>query len=165
MWKLLRAFLLFFICIMLGGAASEKLKKRAGMLEGLISDLNTMRVRLKNENSGIGSIVSELAENGNLKKFWLEMKKEVDLNRSFAQAFSKSRNMMDGLNKKETEVFGKFAADFGKDDRQSELNRLDALIAEFDEAEKKCRSDYPGKIKLLRSLSTLGGIALALTVI
>lgn len=162
MWKLLCAFLLFLICVLMGGAASEKLKKRADMLSMLLADMKTFRSGLQNENLSVGRIVSELSESGNLRDFWLEMKKEVDLNRSFGEACSKAENAISGLDKKEFEEFKAFAADFGTDDTQSELGRIDTLIEKFEEKERMYKCEYPKKIKLLRSLSLLGGLALAL---
>lgn len=162
MWKLSGAFLLFLICVMLGRTASEKLRKKADMLSALLADMKTMRSHLKNGNMSIGNIAAELSENGRLKDFWAEMKKEVDMNRSFAEAYRNTGKLINGLNKKDLESFETFAEAFGKDDVRSELNRLDALIEKFEEEERMYKCECPQKVKLLRSLSVLGGIALAL---
>lgn len=162
MRKLAGAFLIFIVCVLFGGVSSENLRKRMELLSFLLSDLKTLRNGLKSEKLSVGNMVSELSESGNIKEFWLEMKKGTDLNFSFGDAYLKGGHIIEHIGKKELEAFKTFARDFGKSDLESEIIRLDMLIEKLGEAEKTLKKEYPKKIKLTRSLSALGGIALML---
>lgn len=165
MWRLVYGVILFLIACTLGGLACGKLNNELDALLGMAEDLKIMHNTMKYERSGIIELTSKLRNMGNLSEFWAEMENELRKNDGVMSAWKNASKLLASLNKKDISTLDAFFADFGKGGTQAELNRFEFMLENINESVCKKKTEYESRTKLIRTLSSLAGLALAILVI
>lgn len=165
MWRLVYGVILFLIACVLGGLACGKLNNELDALVGMAEDLKIMHSTMKYERSGVIELTSKLRNMGNLSEFWAEMENELRKNDGVMPAWKNASKLLASLNKKDISTLDAFFADFGKGGTQAELNRFEFTLEKINESVGKKKTEYESRTKLIRTLSSLAGLALAILVI
>lgn len=165
MWRLVYGVILFLIACALGGLACGKLNNELDALLGIAEDLKIMHNTMKYERSGIIELTSKLRNIGKLSEFWSEMEKGLRKNDGVMPAWKNASKLLTNLNKKDISTLDAFFADFGKGGTQAELNRFEFMLENINESVCKKKTEYESKSKLIRTLSSLAGLALAILVL
>lgn len=165
MWRLVYSVILFLIACVLGGLACGKLNNELDALVGMAEDLKIMHSTMKYERSGVIELTSKLRNMGNLSEFWAEMENELRKNDGVMPAWKNASKLLASLNKKDISTLDAFFADFGKGGTQAELNRFEFTLEKINESVGKKKTEYESRTKLIRTLSSLAGLALAILVI
>lgn len=165
MWRLVYGVILFLIACVLGGLACGKLNNELDALVGMAEDLKIMHSTMKYERSGVIELTSKLRNMGNLSEFWAEMENELRKNDGVMPAWKNASKLLASLNKKDISTLDAFFADFGKGGTQAELNRFEFMLEKINESVGKKKTEYESRTKLIRTLSSLAGLALAILVI
>ena len=165
MWRLVYGVILFLIACVLGGLACGKLNNELDALVGMAEDLKIMHSTMKYERSGVIELTSKLRNMVNLSEFWAEMENELRKNDGVMPAWKNASKLLASLNKKDISTLDAFFADFGKGGTQAELNRFEFMLEKINESVGKKKTEYESRTKLIRTLSSLAGLALAILVI
>lgn len=165
MWKLVYGIILFLIACALGGIACGKLSNEFDAISDMSDDLKLMYNTMKYERICIIELTSKLQSVGKLSKFWMEMEKELKRNEGVMSAWQNASKLLTSLNKKDMDMLNAFFADFGKGGTQAELNRFEFMLENINESVHKKKNEYEKRIKLIRTLSSLAGLALAIMVL
>lgn len=165
MWKLVYGVILFLIASALGGIACGKLSNELDALSGMAEDLKIMHNTMKYERSCIIELTSKLRSIGNLPEFWNKMENELKSNNGVMSAWQNASKLLTSLNKKDMSTLDAFFADFGKGGTQAELNRFEFMLENINESVCKKKTEYENRTKLIRTLSSLAGLALAIMVL
>ena len=158
------ALIAFFACTAAGAVRAESYRLRLAVLADLVSDIALAETRLRYARDSVGAIVEELAKNGRLKKLWQEIAALLSNGSSFREAWEKA-SANAALGHAERDAMSSFAAGFGRDDIETELDRLALASAALGAALEEKRRAYPNKAKLAGALGTVLGAALALVIV
>lgn len=165
MIKMLSAAGLFLITALLGCFASGRVNSKLKALSGLVKDFQRMESILRYERGGVMEILLALISSSDNAEFWMEMAGNYRKNPNLSSAWKNSSAKL-MLNDENIEKgLTAFFSDFGSGGTEEETARLRGIISELIGAEEKLKQDCPKRVKLIRTLSVLGGAALALIVL
>lgn len=165
MWRLVYGVILFLIACALGGLACGKLNNELDALLGMAEDLKIMHNTMKYERSCIIELTSKLRNVGKLPEFWSEMENGLKKNDGVMAAWQNASKLLTSLNKKDMSTLDAFFTDFGKGGTQAELNRFEFMLENINESVCQKKAEYESRTKLIRTLSSLAGLALAIMVL
>lgn len=165
MTKMLSAICLLLVTAVLGSFASGRVNAKLKTISGLVADFQRMDSILRYERGGVMKILLALISSSDNAEFWMEMageyRKNPDLLSAWKNASSKLTLNDESIEKSLTAFF----SDFGSGGTEEETVRLKGIISELAGAEEKLKQDCPKRVKFIRTLSVLGGAALALIVL
>lgn len=165
MMNFFAAITAFCISFGAGRIANERLKLRLKAITGLKEDFSKINTSLKYERTAAVKLVKSLAVNGSLHTFWQSMLENLNKNEDLYDAFIRCKHLIPSLTDEEYGMLGNFFISFGSSNVEAELIRVSLLYNSLCESEAKLKNDFMNKTKLARTLSVLGGIAIALLIL
>lgn len=165
MWRMISGVILFLIASTIGGLACGRVTNELDTLSNMVEDLKYMQNVMKYERSGILELTSKLRESGKLFEFWNEMECGLKGNIGVMMSWRNASKLLTGLSKKELDTLDTFFTDFGKGGTETELNRFDFMLEGICELEHRKKSEYENRLKLIRTISSLAGLAMAVLVL
>lgn len=165
MIKMLSAMGLFLITAILGSFASGRVNANLKTVSGLAADFARMDSILRYERGDVMKILLALASSSANAEFWTEMAGSYRKNAELLSAWKDSSSKLVLNDESIEKSLAAFFSDFGSGGADEELTRLEGIASELNGAEEKLKQDCPKRVKLIRTLSVLGGAALALLVL
>lgn len=162
MIRLIVGVLLILITIMIGHILNNDTKSECELISDLNKDMRTLMGLVKYERKNMSEILEYLSRLGKAHQIWERMKEEFkhsnDMYTSWQNTIEKIR-----INEKPyLKELDSFFSDIGCGNIEKEVEKMDYFIERIELIEKEIVPRYQNKMKLIRVLSALGGIALAL---
>ncbi len=165
MWKLIAGVFLFLISYGIGWLMCGRLSYEFNMLSGISADLKTMHSAVKYERKSLLELTTMLADRGELTEFWHEMSIRLEADCGVMAAWGFASKLLKGLNEKDMDTIDAFFMNFGKGGAETELGRFELVLESIGESQGKLKAEYSDRIKLIKTLSVLSGIAFALLIL
>ena len=165
MWRLIAGIALVLISCVFGGLLCSNITGESSTVSDMGEDLRTIRSLIKYERKSMREILERLCECGKLRRLWCEIEKLFEQSGNMSGAWLTASKTFTLHNDEYRQELDSFFSGFGTGGIEAELSRLEKIICSTERMEEKIKNELDGKLKLIRTLTTLGGIALALIIL
>lgn len=162
MIKLIIGIVLILVSTMIGHIINNDIKSEYELVGNLNKDMLTLTGMVKHERKSMSEILMYLSKFGKANQIWKKMNQEFE---SSNNMYASWKNTIEDIQLNVNDYlkeFDSFFSDIGNGNIEKEVERMDYFNGRIELIEKEIIPKYQNKMKLIRVLSTFGGIALAL---
>lgn len=162
MIRLIIGILLIMVSTMIGCIINNDIKSEYELISNLNKDMRALTSMVKHERKSMSEILAYLSKFGKVNQIWKRMNEEFENSSNMYTSWKNATEQMQLSEKQYLKEFDSFFGDIGNGNIEKEVEKMDFFIDRIELIEKETAPKYQNKMKLIRVLSTFGGIALAL---